>query len=30
MIYVTHRLDEVIEIADRVCVMRDGKRVAGG
>lgn len=30
MVYVTHRLDEVIEIADRVCVMRDGKRVAGG
>ncbi|QUG77420.1 ATP-binding cassette domain-containing protein [Erwinia sp. E602] len=30
MIYVTHRLDEVIEIADRVCVMRDGRRVAGG
>ena len=30
MIYVTHRLDEVIEIADRVCVMRDGCYVAGG
>jgi len=30
MIYVTHRLDEVIEIADRICVMRDGKRVAEG
>ncbi|HGM5489414.1 TPA: sugar ABC transporter ATP-binding protein [Serratia fonticola] len=30
MIYVTHRLDEVIEIADRVCVMRDGRYVAGG
>ncbi|EXU76920.1 sugar ABC transporter ATP-binding protein [Erwinia mallotivora] len=30
MIYVTHRLDEVIEIADRICVMRDGKRVATG
>ncbi len=30
MIYVTHRLDEVIEIADRVCVMRDGRHVAGG
>ncbi|AHG19352.1 sugar ABC transporter ATPase [Chania multitudinisentens RB-25] len=30
MIYVTHRLDEVMEIADRVCVMRDGRYVAGG
>lgn len=30
MIYVTHRLDEVIEIANRVCVMRDGRYVAGG
>lgn len=30
MIYVTHRLDEVVEIADRVCVMRDGRYVAGG
>ncbi|MEL0578496.1 sugar ABC transporter ATP-binding protein [Pectobacterium punjabense] len=30
MIYVTHRLDEVIDIADRVCVMRDGRYVAGG
>ncbi len=30
MIYVTHRLDEVIEIADRICVMRDGRYVAGG
>ncbi len=30
MIYVTHRLDEVIEIADRICVMRDGKHVAEG
>lgn len=30
MIYVTHRLDEVIEIADRVCIMRDGRYVAGG
>lgn len=30
MIYVTHRLDEVIEIADSVCVMRDGRYVAGG
>ena len=30
MIYVTHRLDEVIEIADEICVMRDGNYVAGG
>ena len=30
MIYVTHRLDEVIEIADDICVMRDGFHVAGG
>ncbi len=29
MIYVTHRLDEVIEIANWVCVMRDGRYVAG-
>jgi ribose transport system ATP-binding protein len=27
MIYVTHRLDEVFRIADRVTVMRDGKKV---
>lgn len=30
MIYVTHRLDEVVEIADEVCVMRDGRWIAGG
>jgi ribose transport system ATP-binding protein len=30
MIYVTHRLDEVVEIADEVCIMRDGCYVAGG
>ena len=30
MIYVTHRLDEVIEIADEICVMRDGFYIAGG
>lgn len=30
MIYVTHRLDEVIEIADRISVMRDGFPVAEG
>lgn len=30
MIYVTHRLDEVMEIADSVCVMRDGCYAGGG
>ena len=30
MIYVTHRLDEVIAIADEICVMRDGRYIAGG
>ena len=30
MIYVTHRIDEVFRIADRVAVMRDGRLVAGG
>lgn len=28
--YVTHRLDEVIEIADEICVMRDGRYIAAG
>ncbi len=28
MVYVSHRLDEIFEIADRVTVMRDGRRVA--
>jgi ribose transport system ATP-binding protein len=28
MIYVTHRIDEVFQIADRVAVMRDGRLVA--
>jgi ribose transport system ATP-binding protein len=28
MIYVSHRLDEIFRIADRVTVMRDGRRVA--
>lgn len=30
MIYVTHRIDEVFQIADRVAVMRDGRLVAVG
>lgn len=30
MIYVTHRLDEVIAISDRILVMRDGLPVAEG
>lgn len=25
ILYITHRLDEVFEIADRVCVLRDGR-----
>jgi ribose transport system ATP-binding protein len=28
MVYVSHRLDEIFRIADRVTVMRDGRRIA--
>jgi ABC-type sugar transport system ATPase subunit len=28
IIYISHRLDEVFEIADRVTILKDGKRVA--
>jgi len=30
IIFVTHRLDEVMEICDRFTVLRDGRRVGGG
>ncbi len=30
MIYITHRLDEVMEMADTVCAMRDGCYAGGG
>ncbi|EKS7794837.1 sugar ABC transporter ATP-binding protein [Edwardsiella piscicida] len=30
MVYITHRLDEVMEIADGVCAMRDGAYAGGG
>lgn len=30
VIYISHRLDEVFEIADRVMVLRDGKNVGDG
>lgn len=30
MVYITHRLDEVMEMADTVCIMRDGYYAGGG
>ncbi len=30
IIYVTHRLEEVMRVCDRVTVLRDGRRVGGG
>jgi inositol transport system ATP-binding protein len=30
LIFVTHRLEEVMRICDRVTIMRDGRRVGGG
>lgn len=30
MVYITHRLDEVMEMADTVCTMRDGCYAGGG
>ena len=30
MIYVSHRLDEVFEVADEVAVLRDGRLVGRG
>ncbi|MSU33361.1 MAG: sugar ABC transporter ATP-binding protein [Pedosphaera sp.] len=30
LIYISHRLDEIFSIADRVCVLRDGQNAGGG
>lgn len=30
MIYITHRLDEVFELADRLCILRDGRVTGAG
>jgi ABC-type sugar transport system ATPase subunit len=30
LVYVSHRIDEVFEVADRISVLRDGKLVAAG
>ena len=30
MIFISHRLEEIYEIADQITVLRDGKNVGGG